>query len=122
MVELDVQLTADGQLVVVHDDTLERCSDVRPRFPARSDYRVGSFTLAEIQTLDAGSWFARAIESEPGQRPPFLQSLHDEEKDRTISFADRDQYRSGKVRHPTLQEALERAVALNLLVNVQLKL
>ena len=36
-VELDVQLTADGHLVVVHDETLERCSNVRELFPGRSD-------------------------------------------------------------------------------------
>jgi len=59
--EMDVQKTADGKLVVVHDDTLERTTDVaaRPEFAARSPWWTQEFTLAELRSLDAGSWFAR---------------------------------------------------------------
>ncbi|MFG2331317.1 glycerophosphodiester phosphodiesterase [Streptomyces sp. NPDC048604] len=56
-VENDVQRSRDGELVVVHDDTLARTTDVEQRYPGRAPWRVRDFTAAEIATLDAGSWF-----------------------------------------------------------------
>ncbi|MFF0447819.1 glycerophosphodiester phosphodiesterase [Streptomyces sp. NPDC004609] len=56
-VENDVQRTRDGELVVIHDDTLARTTDVEERFPGRAPWNVRDFTAAEIATLDAGSWF-----------------------------------------------------------------
>ncbi|MHC6224271.1 glycerophosphodiester phosphodiesterase [Pseudomonas sp. X10] len=58
--ELDLQRTRDGVLVAVHDDTLERTSDVAERYPERYDSPVSAFTLAELKALDAGSWFNEA--------------------------------------------------------------
>lgn len=49
MIELDVQLTRDGQLVVLHDRQLGRT--VAGEGPVRER------ALAELQALDAGSWF-----------------------------------------------------------------
>ncbi|MBY0430513.1 MAG: glycerophosphodiester phosphodiesterase [Rhodospirillales bacterium] len=49
-VELDVKLTADFQAVVIHDDRLERTTSGRGR--------VAETTLADLKTLDAGSWFS----------------------------------------------------------------
>ena len=45
-VELDVQLTRDGRLAVIHDETLDRTTNGRGP--------VQNFTLAELQKLDAG--------------------------------------------------------------------
>ncbi|MFG2486690.1 MULTISPECIES: glycerophosphodiester phosphodiesterase [Streptomyces] len=56
-VENDVQRTKDGVLVVIHDDTLARTTDVEQRFPNRAPWKVQDFTAAEIAQLDAGSWF-----------------------------------------------------------------
>jgi glycerophosphoryl diester phosphodiesterase len=65
-VEFDVQLTKDRQVVCLHDTSLERTTDVEQVFPDRfrrgdSDaakhWMLEDFTLAEIQRLDAGSWF-----------------------------------------------------------------
>jgi glycerophosphoryl diester phosphodiesterase len=58
--ELDVQRTRDGQLIALHDDTLLRTTDIASKFPARKNNPVSDFTLAELQTLDAGSWFNQA--------------------------------------------------------------
>lgn len=58
--ELDLQRTRDGVLVVVHDDVLARTSDVAKRFPARTNSLVSAFTLEELKSLDAGSWFNQA--------------------------------------------------------------
>ncbi|MFI7533248.1 glycerophosphodiester phosphodiesterase [Streptosporangium sp. NPDC049376] len=62
--ELDVQESRDHELVVVHDTTLNRTTDVERVFPSRSPWRVGDFTLAEIRRLDAGSWFAAKYRDE----------------------------------------------------------
>ena len=63
LVEPDLQLTKDGVLVCLHDTTLERTTNVEELFPERAQtvngkkiWPVVEFTLAEIQTLDAGSW------------------------------------------------------------------
>lgn len=58
--EMDVQRTADGKLVVFHDDDLGRTTDVsaRPEFCERAPWPVHRFTLEELRSLDAGSWFA----------------------------------------------------------------
>ena len=53
--ELDLQRTKDGQLIALHDDTLERTTDVAKRFPERAKAPVSQFTLAELKSLDAGS-------------------------------------------------------------------
>lgn len=57
VLEGDVQLSADGALVLVHDDTLVRTSDAQTLFPDRAPWNVGQFTLAELKRLDAGSWY-----------------------------------------------------------------
>lgn len=69
MVENDIQRTADGALVIVHDTTLARTTDVEAVFPDRAPWNVRDFTLAEIKQLDAGSWFAPGF---AGQRVPTL--------------------------------------------------
>ncbi len=56
MVEVDVRRTADGALVLVHDGALDRTTDVAHRFPRRAPWRVRDMTLAEVGTLDAGTW------------------------------------------------------------------
>ncbi|WP_432867009.1 glycerophosphodiester phosphodiesterase [Microbispora rosea] len=62
--ELDVQETEDHRLVLMHDTTLGRTSDVEEVFPGRAPWRIGEFTLAEIRRLDAGSWFSRKYAGE----------------------------------------------------------
>jgi glycerophosphoryl diester phosphodiesterase len=48
--QIDVRLTRDGRHVVIHDDTIDRCTDGKGK--------VADFTLAELKKLDAGNWFA----------------------------------------------------------------
>jgi glycerophosphoryl diester phosphodiesterase len=54
-IELDVHLTADGQLAVIHDDTLDRTTDRRGP--------VADFTMDEIREADAGATFTRPDDS-----------------------------------------------------------
>ena len=48
-IELDAKLTADGQVVVIHDDTVDRTT--------YGTGRIKSLTLKDIKELDAGSKF-----------------------------------------------------------------
>lgn len=68
-VEQDLGVTKDGQLICIHDDSLERTTNVAEVFPDRSTtialgsrtpaqhWLVNDFTLAEVRRLDAGKWF-----------------------------------------------------------------
>ncbi len=60
-IEIDVQLSKDGRLVVMHDETLERTTNVSEieTFASRKPYSVSDFTLDELRELDYGSWFYR---------------------------------------------------------------
>lgn len=73
-VEQDLAVTRDGVLICLHDDTLERTSNVAEIYPHRFTEESGGagrrwiandFTLAEIRRLDAGRWFDPAF---AGQR------------------------------------------------------
>jgi glycerophosphoryl diester phosphodiesterase len=55
--ELDVRMTKDGELILMHDETLSRTTNAPSLFPNRSPWLVSDFTLEEIKMLDAGSWF-----------------------------------------------------------------
>ena len=54
MVELDVQLTADDEVVVIHDPTVARTTDWEE---ARGPGAVAELPLAELRRLDAGHAF-----------------------------------------------------------------
>ncbi|WP_372508812.1 glycerophosphodiester phosphodiesterase [Pseudalkalibacillus decolorationis] len=48
-IEVDLQMTKDGELIAMHDETLDRTTN--------GTGLVKDYTLAEIKQLDAGSWF-----------------------------------------------------------------
>lgn len=56
-VEVDVRTSRDGQLFILHDATLDRTTD--------GSGVASELTLAELQKLDAGSWFAERFRGEP---------------------------------------------------------
>ncbi|MCY8944730.1 glycerophosphodiester phosphodiesterase [Bacillus atrophaeus] len=64
MIELDVQLTKDRHIVVIHDDRVDRTTN-------GTGY-VKDYTLKELQTLDAGSWFGPAFQ---GEKIPTLEAV-----------------------------------------------
>jgi glycerophosphoryl diester phosphodiesterase len=59
-IELDVQLTADGVPVVIHDERLDRTTSATGA--------VRAHTWEQIARLDAGSWFDAAFAGEPVPR------------------------------------------------------
>lgn len=77
-VEFDLQMTKDGQLVAMHDETLARTTNAKELYPDRAPWRVKDFTLEEIKRLDAGSWFNKAYPDKAkteyiGQQVPTLE-------------------------------------------------
>ena len=64
MIELDVRLSADGEVVVFHDALLSRTTDAMKRGPALGlqSLRLSDWSIAQLRQLDAGSWF---LESDP---------------------------------------------------------
>ncbi|WP_052869480.1 glycerophosphodiester phosphodiesterase [Streptomyces niger] len=73
-VENDVQRTKDGKLIVMHDTTLNRTTNVEELYPNRSPWKISDFTLGEIRKLDAGSWFGEKFK---GERVPTLERYMD---------------------------------------------
>jgi glycerophosphoryl diester phosphodiesterase len=70
--ELDVHRSKDSVLIIMHDKTFKRTTDVAVKFPGREGDPVSSFTLEEIMQLDAGSAFNKknpdqALQSFVGQ-------------------------------------------------------
>ncbi len=64
MIELDVKMTADGQLVIMHDWTVDRTTD--------GSGRVDELSLERIRELDAGGWFSRRF---AGTNVPLLKEV-----------------------------------------------
>jgi glycerophosphoryl diester phosphodiesterase len=73
MIELDVTLTRDGKLVVMHDDTLDRTTN--------GHGPVNGYSLKEVKKLDAGSWFNPIFAS---QRVPELEEVLELANDRVL--------------------------------------
>jgi glycerophosphoryl diester phosphodiesterase len=94
-IELDVHATADGELVVCHDETVDRTT--------ASQGTIASFTLEELRTMDFSYWWIEGADVTPGRAPadyPFRGRAPD---DPSFGIA-------------TLREVLERfpGVVLNL--------
>jgi glycerophosphoryl diester phosphodiesterase len=73
VVEFDVYQTKDGHWVCMHDATCDRTTDAVAKF-GRKKVRIDEITLAEIRTLDAGSWFDPKF---AGAKVPTLQEALD---------------------------------------------
>jgi glycerophosphoryl diester phosphodiesterase len=80
--EADLQRTKDGVIIALHDNNLQRTTNISEIFPARAGDPVSSFTWQELQQLDAGSWFntkfpERARDSYLGLKLITLEKLID---------------------------------------------
>jgi glycerophosphoryl diester phosphodiesterase len=106
MWELDVAMTYDNEMVVIHDDTLTRTSNAAAFFPKMMPWNVRMFTLEELKKLDFGSWFI--------EKDPYLTI-----RDGVVS--QEDQAKMKNITIPTLEEALVLTKNLGWKVNVEIK-
>ncbi|QJD87243.1 glycerophosphodiester phosphodiesterase [Cohnella herbarum] len=63
-IELDIHLSKDGEIIVCHDETIDRTSD--------GTGAIRELTVAEIKRADAGGWFS---EKYAGERIPLLEEV-----------------------------------------------
>lgn len=107
MFELDVHATADGRLVVLHDPTVDRCTD--------GTGQVDTLSLEAIRRLDAAHWFEPDV-GVAHDRPQAAYAL------RGIATGDREPpagFAADDFTVPTLEAVLERFPEV--LVNVDIK-
>ena len=72
-IEIDLQMTADGVLVALHDKTLNRTADAPEGVPERyCRGLVSKKTLEQIKMCDAGSWFSPEY---AGEQIPTLEEI-----------------------------------------------
>jgi len=106
-VETDVQLSQDGEVVLIHDHTVDRTTD--------GHGFVKDMTLAELKRLDAGCWYSPEY---AGERIPTLTELLMWAKDRVgvaIEIKNGPIYYPGiaeKTIHLLRQHGMERQVIL----------
>lgn len=68
VLEMDVYLTKDGHLVLMHDNNINKTTDFKG---LRWDYRVHNFTLAELKGLNAGhKWSPGGSKERPYKDDP----------------------------------------------------
>jgi glycerophosphoryl diester phosphodiesterase len=105
MMEFDVHISRDGQVVVIHDDTLERTTN--------GHGQVADYTLKELKQLDAGFWFAKRFS---GETIPTLEEALQLAKGRIlvnieIKDGSLGQYTITDLADRTLQEVRKAAMA-----------
>jgi len=85
LVELDYYHSKDGKLVVIHDHELDRTTDATRRW-AKRHIKVETKTAAELQSLDAGSWFEPKY---AGTRIPLLAEALDTIQQGSVTLIER---------------------------------
>ncbi|MHA1532418.1 MAG: glycerophosphodiester phosphodiesterase family protein, partial [Candidatus Heimdallarchaeota archaeon] len=104
--EIDITISNDGVIFMIHDSTLERTTNIAEVFPGRISDRADSFNMADLLLLDAGSWFVN--------QDPF-----DTIKDGYVTQTESDLYIGEKI--PTLAEAINFTRDNNLILDVDSK-
>lgn len=90
-IETDVQMTKDGRLVLIHDESVARTTG--------AEGLVKDYTYDELAKLDAGSWFGADFQ---GERIPLLEELLELTKNRgTIVNIE---LKNGSIQYPELEK------------------
>jgi glycerophosphoryl diester phosphodiesterase len=91
-IELDVHATADGQLVVCHDGTVDRTTN--------GHGSIATLTLAEVRALDNSYWFAPGADVSPGLAPDAYPYRGRAPDDRDFGIATLDEVLTLLDEHP----------------------
>lgn len=96
-IETDVQMTQDGRLVLIHDETINRTTG--------GQGFIKDKTNSELEKEDAGAWFSAAYTAE---RIPLLEELLDllREKDTILNI----EFKNGIILYPGMEEKVIRLV------------
>jgi glycerophosphoryl diester phosphodiesterase len=106
IVEFDVAFTKDGIAVIIHDDTLERTSNVKEFEEFKKPYKVVDYTYEQLLNLDFSSWFIK--------EDPFNTI-----KENKVSLEDLKKEQIEKI--PTLKELLLFLKENNIFANIEIK-
>jgi glycerophosphoryl diester phosphodiesterase len=99
-----VLLTGDGEVVVIHDDTVDRTTN--------GTGKVSNHSLAELGELDAGSWFSPEFENE---RIPTLREVLELAKGRILVNVEiKTEAVTGELRGGVTENVLELVRALGM--------
>ncbi len=101
--EVDVSISFDGVLFLMHDNNLKRTTDVEEFFPDRKDDDATMFNISELRQLDAGSWF-------------FDDDPYNTIADEFVDLQTAENYRGEKI--PTLDEVLNLTRDYNLYIDI----
>ena len=95
--ELDVHMTKDGELVIIHDETVDRTTD--------GTGWIKDLTFAEIKDLDAGTWFSVEFK---GEQIPTLREVLElvRETNHTVNI----ELKNNLIAYPGLEEKVIREV------------
>lgn len=97
-IELDVHVSSDGHLMVIHDETVDRTSNGKGL--------VGGKTFAELKGLDFGSWKSQEFK---GERIPELAEVLDllKNKDTVLNI----EIKNGPVFYPGIEKMVADAIS-----------
>ncbi|MCA1058979.1 glycerophosphodiester phosphodiesterase [Rossellomorea aquimaris] len=96
-IELDLQMTKDGELIAMHDETLDRTTD--------GTGLVKDYTLAEIKGLDAGSWFN---DMHPDMAKPEYNGLKVQTLEEIIQHFGKDKHYYIETKSPEVYPGMEK--------------
>ncbi|PHN06264.1 glycerophosphodiester phosphodiesterase [Flavilitoribacter nigricans] len=96
MIEIDVILSKDGEVIVIHDDKIDRTTD--------GEGIVKEMTLEEIRQYDAGSWFDARF---AGEKVPTLDEVFEAIDGRTILLIE---IKDGDEAYPGLEKKVVDAI------------
>lgn len=102
--ECDIHLSRDGELVVMHDATLDRTTN--------GAGRLHDHTLAELKALDAGAWYGKQF---AGERIPTLGEVFEAVREAELSAGRRYwcfvELKHGNDHYPGIEEKVVLAIA-----------
>ena len=109
-VEIDVQETADGEVVVVHDSDFMKLSGV--------DIKVWDGTLKQLQEIDVGSWFDPKFSAE---RVPTLAEVLEEVRGKSRLLIELKYYGHDQQLEQRVVDIVEQAGMVNEVAIMSLK-